>query len=62
MMYKKAVLFHDTEIASKILQTSDVAEIKRLGRAVSGYNENGKAFGSIKLWIIYAVLMKKESF
>lgn len=29
MMYKKAVLFHDTEIASKILQTSDVAEIKR---------------------------------
>lgn len=78
MMYKKAVLFHDTEIASKILQTSDVAEIKRLGRAVSGYNENDwngqnllgyalmmtreKHFGSIKLWIIYAVLMKKESF
>ena len=35
MMYKKAVLFHDMEIASKIIQTSDVAEIKRLGRAVS---------------------------
>ena len=40
MMYKKAVLFHDMEIASKILQTSDVAEIKRLGRAVSRYDEN----------------------
>ena len=40
MMYKKAVLFHDMEIASKIIQTSDVAEIKRLGRAVSRYDEN----------------------
>ena len=27
MMYKKAMLFHDMGIASKILQTSDVAEI-----------------------------------
>ena len=30
MMYKKAMLFHDMKIASKILQTSDVAQIKQL--------------------------------
>ena len=36
MMYKKAVLFHDMEIASKIIQTSDVAEIKRLDEQFRG--------------------------
>ena len=40
MMYKKAVCFADTEIAYKILETSNVAEIKTLGRQVSRYNEN----------------------
>lgn len=59
MMYRKAVLFHDTEIASKILQTSDVAEIKRLGRAVSGYNEND--WNGMRQIIIYQGLMAKFS-
>lgn len=40
MMYKKAVCFADTEIVYKILETSNVAEIKTLGRQVSRYNEN----------------------
>ena len=45
MMYQKANCFGDTKIAEKILQTTDVAQIKDLGRKVSNYNEiiwNGK--------------------
>ena len=40
MMYQKAVCFHDMEIAAQILQTNDVAQIKALGRSVSGYDDN----------------------
>ena len=57
MMYKKAVLFHDMKIAIKILQTSDVAEIKRLGRAVSGYDEN--YWNGVRQIIVYQGLMAK---
>ena len=32
MMYQKAIIFEDTEIAKKILKTKDVSEIKALGR------------------------------
>ena len=45
MMYKKAICFSDNNIAEKILQTTDVAEIKALGRKVLNYNDciwNGK--------------------
>ena len=45
MMYQKAICFGDTKIAEKILETTDVAQIKALGRKVSNYNEtiwNGK--------------------
>ena len=45
MMYQKANCFGDIKIAKKILQTTDVAQIKALGRKVSNYNEtiwNGK--------------------
>lgn len=41
----KAICFGDTKIAEKILETTDVAQIKALGRKVSNYNEtiwNGK--------------------
>ena len=37
MMYRKAVCFHDDDIAAKILETDDVAEIKQFGRKVSNY-------------------------
>ena len=59
MMYKKAMLFHDMGIASKILQTSDVAEIKRLGRAVSGYDEN--YWNGVRQIVVYQGLMAKFS-
>lgn len=39
MMYKKAIIFEDTEIAKKILKTKDVSGIKALGRQVSNYND-----------------------
>ena len=39
MMYEKAVLFHDKETAEKILQTTDVAEIKTLGRNVRHFDD-----------------------
>ena len=32
MMYQKTIIFEDTEIAKKILKTTDVSEIKALGR------------------------------
>ena len=42
---QKAICFGDTKIAEKILETTDVAQIKALGRKVPNYNEtiwNGK--------------------
>lgn len=39
MMYQKAKHFQDEIIATQILETEDVAEIKALGRKVSGYAE-----------------------
>ena len=39
MMYMKATLFNDTNIASQIMETSDVGKIKALGRSVSNYND-----------------------
>lgn len=39
MMYMKAMLFKDTEIAQEILKTSNVAEIKALGRKVRNVND-----------------------
>ena len=37
MMYAKAMLFNDAEVAAKILKTNDPAEQKRLGRQVKGF-------------------------
>ncbi len=39
MMYQKAMLFGDPEIAKEILSTSKVGKIKALGRAVQNYEE-----------------------
>jgi ribA/ribD-fused uncharacterized protein len=36
MMHRKAVCFGDVKVAEQILATEDVAEIKALGRLVSG--------------------------
>ena len=40
MMYCKAICFHDNSIATQILATDDVAEIKALGRLVKNYNDS----------------------
>ena len=39
MMYRKATLFCDDEIAAQILRSTKPSVQKELGRAVSGYNE-----------------------
>lgn len=37
MMYKKAIVFNDTKIAKKILETTDVSKIKDFGRQLRIY-------------------------
>lgn len=40
MMYRKALCFCDDATAAAILATDDAAEIKRLGRCVSNYDDH----------------------
>ena len=40
MMYAKAMLFGDTEIAEKVLQEPDPAAQKKLGRQVRGFDQS----------------------
>ena len=40
MMYNKAMVFSDKEIAKQILETDDVSLIKDLDRKVKNYNDN----------------------
>lgn len=39
MMYQKAILFGDTQIAAEILRTSSPRKVKSLGRKVSNFDE-----------------------
>lgn len=57
MMYKKAMTFNDEKIANEILSITDVAEIKRLGRLVSGYNDG--IWNGLRQIIIYEGLIEK---
>ena len=57
MMYRKAVCFHDIEIASRIMKTDDVSEIKQLGRLVSEYDDN--VWNGIRQIIVYEGLLAK---
>lgn len=57
MMYKKAVTFNDEKIANEILSITDVVEIKRLGRMVSGYNDG--IWNGLRQIIIYEGLIEK---
>lgn len=59
MMYQKTVCFHDNEIASQILKTSDVAEIKQLGRNVHGYDDH--VWNGVRQIIVYEGLKAKFS-
>ncbi|GAA5027827.1 hypothetical protein GCM10011506_15870 [Marivirga lumbricoides] len=49
MMYSKAMLFLDRDIASKILKTNDVKKIKRLGREVKFFEEVVWEFNRVKI-------------
>ena len=57
MMYKKAVLFDDSDIASEILNTDDVVLIKEFGRMVSNYNDS--VWNGMRQVIIYKGLIEK---
>lgn len=57
MMYRKAIMFGDTAVRNRILSTSDVAEIKQLGRSVRNYNE--KFWGGQRQLIVYQGLLAK---
>ena len=59
MMYQKSICFNDTKNASEILRTSDVGQVKALGRMVANYNEN--YWNGVRQIIIYEGLLAKFS-
>ncbi len=59
MMYKKAIQFNDIKIANEIINETDVAKIKSLGRMVSGYDET--IWNGVRQIIIYQGLLAKFS-
>lgn len=59
MMYQKAICFHDDDIAKHILETNNVSHIKKLGRLVSGYDDNH--WNGIRQIIVYNGLLEKFS-
>lgn len=59
MMYRKAICFSDEAVAARILNTKDVAKIKKLGRLVSGYDDN--YWNGVRQIIVYEGLCAKFS-
>ena len=59
MMYRKAVCFGDDKVAAQILVTEDVAEIKTLGRLVSGYDES--LWNGVRQIVVYEGVLAKFS-
>ena len=59
MMYMKAITFDDIETAGKILNTTDVATIKTLGRQVRNYNDS--IWAGMRQIIVYEGLKAKFS-
>ncbi len=59
MMYRKAVCFGDVKVAEQILATEDAAEIKALGRLVSGYDES--LWNGVRQIVVYEGLWAKFS-
>lgn len=57
MMYKKAICFKDNDIAKRILNTTDVAKIKALGRQVKNYNDS--YWSGIRQIIVFEGLLAK---
>lgn len=59
MMYEKAVIFHDMDMAQKILSENDVAKIKQYGRQVAQYNET--IWNGLRQIVVYRGLLAKFS-
>lgn len=59
MMYRKAICFGDEAVATNILSTDDVAEIKVLGRQVANYDEH--VWNGIRQILVYEGLLAKFS-
>eukprot|EP00299_Pterocystis_sp_00344_P012385 c5940_g1_i1.p1 GENE.c5940_g1_i1~~c5940_g1_i1.p1 ORF type:complete len:160 (-),score=29.54 c5940_g1_i1:3-482(-) len=59
MMYQKAVLFHDPDVAQQILDTNDPKQQKKLGRLVSGFVED--VWNTKRTEIVVAANMAKFS-
>lgn len=57
MMYEKAKLFGDNEIAERVLQTEEAAEIKALGRQVKNYDDH--IWNGRRQIIVFRGLMEK---
>ena len=55
----QAVCFGDVKVAEQILATEDVAEIKALGRLVSGYDES--LWNGVRQIVVYEGLLAKFS-
>lgn len=57
MMYQKAVLFGDHEIAQQIMGTTNVGKIKALGRSVKNYDD--VVWNGMRQVIVYEGLLEK---
>ena len=57
MMYHKAVVFSDENIAKQIMRISDVGRIKELGRMIGNYNDT--VWSGLRQIIIFRGLMEK---
>ena len=57
MMYQKALLFEDREIAEQILHTQNVGKIKALGRSVMNYED--LIWNGMRQLIVYQGLVEK---
>lgn len=59
MMYEKAMLFHDLDVAQKILAEDNVAKVKQYGRQVADYDET--VWNGMRQIIVYRGLLAKFS-
>lgn len=57
MMYTKASMFSDMEMASQIMETDNVGKIKSLGRKISNYNES--IWNGMRQIVVYKGLLQK---
>lgn len=57
MMYQKAILFGDEEIADAIMQTYSMSEIKALGRKVRNYDD--KKWGEVRYDVVLTAVRAK---